>query len=133
MTTKSSSRSVAPTRAAGRLEPRLAALTPRASAHALAGFQTTLPAMTFGQLRTLARANSPLSATIRQVEDGYVVELDVGPRRWILISTHRKTPRLFQHLDGAANTVRRLGASPVQLQLAGDEGLPPSLTTTNRS
>ncbi len=133
MTTKSSSRSVASTKAAARLAARSVALMPCASAHALAPFQTALPAMTFGQLRTLARANSPLSATIRQVDDGYVVELDVGPRRWILISTHRKTPRMFQHLDGAANAVRRLGASPVQLQLAGDEGLPPSLTTTNRS
>jgi hypothetical protein len=78
--------------------------------------------MTFGQLRTLARAGSPPSATIREVTGGYVVELDVGPRRWILISTHGKRPRMFQHLDGAANAMRRLGARlVVQLQLAGHE------------
>jgi hypothetical protein len=80
--------------------------------------------MTFGQLRTLTRAGSPPSATIREVTGGYVVELDVGPRRWILISTHGKQPRMFQHLDGAANAMRRLGARPLQLQLAGGEEPP---------
>lgn len=93
----------------------------RPDAPAVVPFQTRLPAMTFGQLRTLARAGSPPSATIREVNGGYVVELDVGPRRWILISTHGKRPRMFQHLDGAANALRRLGARLVQLQLAGDE------------
>lgn len=92
----------------------------RNSMPATASFQTSLPAMTFGQLRTLAQAGSPPSATIREVIGGYVVELDVGPRRWILISTHGKRPRMFQHLDGAANAMRRLGARLVQLQLAGD-------------
>ena len=87
----------------------------------VAPFKTRLPAMTFGQLCTLARAGSPPSATIREVNGGYVVELDVGPRRWILISTHGKRPRMFQHLDGAANAMRRLGAHPLQLELAGVE------------
>jgi hypothetical protein len=93
----------------------------------VAPFETRLPAMTFGQLRTLARAGSPPSATIREVNGGYVVELDVGPRRWILISTHGKRPRMFQHLDGAANAMRGLGAHPVQLELARAEGLSPAV------
>lgn len=100
----------------------------RPVASAAAPFQTRLPAMTFGQLRTLARAGSPPSATIREVSGGYVVELDVGPRRWILISTHGKRPRMFQHLDGAANAMRRLGARPVQLQLVGAEDPTPAAT-----
>lgn len=93
----------------------------RPVASAVTPFETRLPAMTFGQLRTLARAGSPSSATIREVKGGYVVEVDVGPRRWILISTHGKRPRMFQHLDGAANTMRGLGARLVQLQLTGDD------------
>lgn len=96
--------------------PRVAVVPP---------FQSSLPAMTFGQLRTLTRAGTPPGATIRQVSGGYVVELDVGPRRWILISTHRKQPRLFHRLDGAANAMRQIGAQPVHLQLDGGEAAPP--------
>jgi len=76
-----------------------------------------LPSITFGQLRLLACAGAPLNATIRWVRCGYVVELEVGPRRWALISTHRKAPRVFHHLDGAANTVRSLGAQQATLVL----------------
>lgn len=100
----------------------------RPVASTVAPFKTRLPAMTFGQLRTLTRAGSPPSATIREVNGGYVVELDVGPRRWILISTHGKRPRMFQHLDGAANAMRRLGAHPLQLELAGGERPSPAVT-----
>jgi hypothetical protein len=69
-----------------------------------------LPTMTFGQLRMLARAGTALRPTIRHTAGGYVVEVDVGPRRWMLVSTHGKHPRHFHHLDGAANAVRALGA-----------------------
>lgn len=79
-----------------------------------------LPALTFGQLTMLKRVGTPLSATIRKIGPGYMIEVEVGPRRWVLISTHRKTPRVFQRLDGAARAVSRLNAQTVALEL-GDQ------------
>lgn len=80
--------------------------------------KTKLPAMTFGQLRMLARAGTRLRATIRRADGRYLIEMDVGPRRWVLVSTHGKRPRMFHHLDGAANAVRNLCAQEVVLDLS---------------
>jgi hypothetical protein len=81
--------------------------------------------MTFGQLRRLARSGLPPSTTIRRVCGSHVAELDVGPRRWILISKNSKRPRRFQHLDGAANAMRLLGAQSMHLELGGAESSSP--------
>lgn len=65
----------------------------------------------------LKRVGTPLSATIRKIGPWYTIEVEVGPRRWVLISTHRKTPRVFLRLDGAARAVARLNAQTVSLEL----------------
>lgn len=65
----------------------------------------------------LTSVGTPFLATIRKTGPGYTVEVEVGPRRWVLVSTHRKTPRLFFHLDGAARAVGRLKPQSVALEL----------------
>jgi hypothetical protein len=85
-----------------------------------------LPALTFGQLAMLTSVGTPFSATIRRTGPGYTIEAEVGPRRWVLVSTHRKTPRLFFHLDGAARAVAQLKPLSVTLEL-DEASRPPSL------
>jgi len=76
-----------------------------------------LPSITLGQLKLLAGGGAQLGATIRASGGGYLIEVDLGPRRWQLVSTHRKRPRLFRGLDGAANAARELGPQQVRLEL----------------
>ncbi|GAC1632178.1 MAG: hypothetical protein NVS9B10_26350 [Nevskia sp.] len=90
-----------------------------------------LPALTFGQLTMLKRVGTPLSATIRKVGPGYMIEVEVGPRRWVLISTHRKTPRVFLRLDGAARAVSRLNAQAVALELGDQPRQSPSAPSSS--
>ncbi len=79
--------------------------------------QAALPSITLGQLKLLTSGGARLGATIRAIAGGYRIEVDLGPRRWQLSITHNKQPRLFRHLDGAANATRDLGAEQVQLEL----------------
>ena len=76
-----------------------------------------LPAITLGQLKLLAGGGAQLGATIRATGGGYLIEVELGPRCWQLVSTHRKRPRLFRGLDGAANAARGLGPAQVRLEL----------------
>ena len=93
-----------------------------------------LAAMTFGQLRLLVGAATPLMARIRPTEGGYRIEVDLGPRRWVLVSTHGKRPRLFRHLDGAASALRALGAPEVIVELGHSESAAsPASSKSNRS
>ena len=89
-----------------------------------------LPTLTYAHLRVLTRAAADYAAIIRGIGGAYLVELDIGSQRWVLISTHRKQPRLFQRLESAATAVRRLGAHRVILELddgesgnAGSDGI----------
>jgi hypothetical protein len=79
--------------------------------------QAALPSITLGQLKLLASGGARLGATIRAIEGGYRVEVDLGPRRWQLSSTHDQRPRVFRRLDGAAHAVRELGAQQARLEL----------------
>jgi len=65
----------------------------------------------FGRCGRAARRND------RATDCGYRIEVDLGPRRWQLVSTHSKRPRLFRGLDGAANAARDIGPRQIQLQL----------------
>lgn len=87
------------------------------SSNKVAPPHSALPFITLGQLKFLAGAGAQLSATIRTTDSGYLIEVDLGPRRWQLVSTHRKRPRLFRGLDGAANAARELGPQHVRLEL----------------
>jgi len=82
-----------------------------------ADHQPALPSITLGQLKLLAGGGAQLGATIRATEGGYLIEVDLGPRRWQLVSTHRKRPRLFMGLDSAANATRELRPRHVRLEL----------------
>ena len=93
-----------------------------------AAYPPALPSITLGQLKLLVCGGAQLGATIRATEGGYLIEVDMGPRRWQLVSTHRKRPRLFRGLDGAANAARELGPLKVCLELTAPAaaGTPPS-------
>jgi hypothetical protein len=79
--------------------------------------QSALPSITLGQLKLLAGGGAQLATTIRATDGGYRIEVELGPRCWQLVSTHRKRPRLFRGLDGAANAARDLGPAQIRLEL----------------
>jgi hypothetical protein len=79
--------------------------------------QSALPSITLGQLKLLTGRGAQLGATIRATDGGYRIEVDLWPRRRQLVSTHRKRPRLFRGLDGAANAARDLGPQHFRLEL----------------
>lgn len=119
-----------PPRNALAAQPLAPVSTPPADAASASALQSqvVLPSITLGQLKLLAAGGARIGATIRAVEGGYRIEVDLGPRRWQLSSTHDERARLFRHLNGAANAARELGAQQVRLELSAPQARRAPLT-----